>query len=358
MTEEFDERVTRCHRTARFDLVPWLARLFGDGSVRGDSPSLPIGDESALTDETVAALQSMVNLASWKFLARECGWRKLHAVSPSVPESISKRRLWEEASTDVQLTFSTATPDFLISVFNRTRRQEKQGDDNWAGCPATDGDLLVHHLVFRRLHDTPLAFGLEVDADQASWLRNPLNALYDPLRYRKAGPEVTDWERLCRADVAMWMPWIGLRMSQIWAGREQSAWACGIDEGLQWLEAMTFLLGDWGRACEKGQRMDGYLGALDYLVRHEAESESKRIEFERENESSSLRDRQARAVRWIDFLSLTQPLEESAQRFAAVHPIERSGVEKAFLSLWEEMGLNGVVGSLEVLSQSLRPSFN
>lgn len=358
MTEEFDERVTRCHRTARFDLVPWLARLFGDGSVRGDSPSLPIGDETALTDETVAALQSMVNLASWRFLARECGWRRIHAVNPGNPESISKRRLWEEASADVQLTFSTATPDFLISVFNGTRKEGDLSGDDQATGPVTNGDLLVHHLVFRRIHDTSLAFGLGGDADLASWLRNPLNALYDPLRYRKVNPEDTDWERLCRADIAMWMPWIGLRMSQIWAGREKSSWACGIDGGLRWLEAITFLLGDWGRACEKSLRLDGYLGALDYLVRHEAGSELKRTEFERENESCSLRERQERAVRWVDFLSLTQPLEESANRFAGVHPIERSGAERAFLSLWEEMRLPEVVKSLGNLSQSLRPSFN
>lgn len=358
MTGEFDALITTCHRTARFDLVPWLARLFGDGSIRGDSPSLPLGDETALTDETVDALKSMVNLAAWRFLARECGWRRIHAVSSRDSETISKRRLWEEAGSRVQLTFSTATPDLLISVFNGTRREGQLSGDIQTVEPETNGDLLIHHLVFRRLHDTPLAFGLAADADLACWLRNPLNALYAPLRYRRANPEDTDWERLCRVDMALWMPWIGLRMSQIWSGREETTWGSGIDEGLQWLEAITFLLGDWGRACEKNLRLDGYLGALDYLVRHEAGSETRRIEFERENESSPLRERQERAIRWVDFLSLTQPLEESANRFAGIHPIERSGVEKAFLSLWEEMNLPEVVKSLENLSQSLRPSFN
>ena len=97
----FSHQETAWHRTARFQFVPWVARLLGNGSLQGRSDPLPEGNPDALTDETVEAIGDMMNRAVWKFLARDCGWRQQYAVSFSTDGgegSFEKRRLWHGPS--------------------------------------------------------------------------------------------------------------------------------------------------------------------------------------------------------------------------------------------------------------------
>lgn len=353
----FDQKTTKHHRTARFTFVPWMVRLFNDGPVRSDSPRLPIGDAEALTDETVVAIQEVATQVCWQFLTKECGWKKIEALDPGNPETHAKRRLWKNRSIPV-LEFSTATPNLLITIFNETRKDGDMAAIQMPDCSKLNGDFLIHHLVFRRISTTPQAFGLNESFHPEQWLANPLNALYDPLNYRNFDASKTRWNRLCDSDLAPFVPWLGDRQVGKWQEDSLNFRSAGFEPRLRWLEAMTFLLTDWGLEAEKAQRIDLAGFMLDLMVSHLKWSEKNFAEFEQSTRDLPLGERQSLAVLWTDFISLVDPLEASARKCLDIHPIERTGAQKCFLARWEELGFSEMIEQLRAVSQLLRPSIS
>lgn len=349
----FDIKITEQHRTARFVFVPWLVRLFSEGPLRSDTSEIPEGDENALTDETVDAIKQICNRAVWQFLAKQCGWKKIDSLHSEDQDSHSFQRLW---SNHQSLAFSTATPNLLIAMFNATRRSGGFDRITLPNCLKHNGDLLVHHLVFRRLRDAPLAFGHPPEQSLDRWFANPLNAMYDPLGYRNYDPALTQWIRLCEPDFAAFVPWLGLRQVEKWKQDSAVHRADGLEARLTWLEALTFLVADWGVIAEKCGRIDLAGFVLDLMMHHQQRSEINLTEFRRETAQLSLRQRQEMTGSWTDFLALTGPLEESAKQCLNAHPVERTGPQKCFLAKWEALDFSATVSRLQELSQNLRPT--
>ncbi|MEM7385572.1 MAG: hypothetical protein AAF514_11565 [Verrucomicrobiota bacterium] len=352
-------RTTQNHRNARFSLVPWLVRLMDGGPLSGRSDPLPIDDEQALTDETIVAIQEIANRGCWRFLARECGWRRLDAPLPRNAGSQSSRRLWEGAAALPALTFSTATVNLILTVFNASRRKtDEAGVVGPTGDQTirTNGDLILHHLIFRRLNEQPGFKSLL--SVQKDWLINPLNAFHQILPYRKGEAALTRWERLTDPDLAPYVPWIGHQRALRWARETENLWEIGLESRLQWLEALTERLTQWATQTEKVERPDLLAFGMPLFKSVQQQRSIALRDFERLTATLSLRERQRYGERWVAFLDLVEPLDRFATGCLDTHPIERSGAEKAFLARWQAMDFKEVVEQIRNLSQEVRPSFS
>ncbi len=353
----FDTATTSLHRTARFGFVPWLARMLDGGPLRGETPELPVGDEKALTDETVAAISDIANRASWRFLARTCGWRRLDAVSPGNPDAHSIRRLWDDRAALPSLEFSTATPALLLTVFNATRKGGKIGEATLPDCTRHNGDLIIHHLVFRRLCEAPQSLGLDPNFLWPAWYANPLNALFHVTSYGFSVTEATRWDAVTAPGIAAYFPWIGLQLIQNTRQKDVLSWTSG-KKNIQRLRAMTLLLTDLALEAERAGRID----LLGFLLRHFAEvlkaSEQDFAAFERATNGFTQRERQEMAQPWADYLSFVEPLSRTSRECSEIHPIERTGPQNCFLAQWEAANFTETVECLRDFRQRVRPTFS
>ena len=358
----FSDQETAWHRTARFSLVPWVARLLGNGPLRGDSKLLPRDNPEGLTEETVAALREMMNRATWRFLARECGWRQRHAVDAPAgrggERGFRKRRLWETAAHEKlpPLRFTAEAVDLLVSVYNRTREGERVESIEPPSCLAANGDLLLHHLVFRRLTEAGPTLGVPPEFGWPRFFENPLNALFHVISFDQPDRPATNWERLLEPDLAPWFPWIGCRIADTWQLRlARDPWKAPVEAG-SWFGNLARLNGEL--IAELEERPDLLLFLLDVFTAQAETAEPNREQFERACESFSHRERSALAVPWFDFLKTADTLEAIHQETIGLHPVERSGPEKCFLAAWEEMTFPVTADRLKKLRRQVRPTIS
>lgn len=354
----FDPETTNHHRTARLVLVPWLVRFFNDGPIKGSSPSLPLGNPGALTDETVLAVQHIINRACWKFLAGECGWRKRTAVFPGNRDTHSIRRLWQQGQSAPELTFSESSIELLITIFNATRKESAPPFLPIQQCLGTNGDLLVQHLVYQRLRRTPKVFETGDWTAAPSWLCNPLNALASPDLYRDYEAPRIHWHRLFDADLSPFIPWLGANQAILWHRKETSFQEGDLEEKLEWFEALTNLITEFMATAMDAERIDLTTFLLEWFALHAKQKDTNLIQFQRFTENRSLRERQNLASRWVHLLELITPLEHAAREATTTHPVERSNCQNAFLAAWEDLPFDKTAATLRELIQNLRPSIN
>lgn len=354
-----DDKTIALHQVARFKFVPWMARMLGGDTIpRDEGAELPIGEFEALTDETVVAIQEISNQSCWKFLLQDCGWRKLDAVKFNDEDSHSIRRLWDESASLPELTFSTGTPDLLLTVFNGTRRGKSIARIAMPDCLASNGDLVIHHLLFRKLHSNPKSLGLDYDHQWLPWYSNPLNALYDPKAYGGNDRVSVRWDRLFDEDMVPFVPWVFSYLIEHWSVSSTPFFHEGLDKQLNWLRGITFLLNGWLEQCHAAGRIDCANSLVDLLAYFEASREADLHKFEEYNEGESIKLRQQRAADWVDFLELGEKLEKASCQGFDIHPVERTGAQKCFLAKWEASDFRHTLTGLRELSQALRPSFN
>jgi len=358
----FSDQETAWHRTARFSLVPWVARLLGNGPLRGESKLLPWDTPEGLTDETVGALREMMNRAAWQFLARECGWRQRHAVDVSTrggERSFRKRRLWDTAADETlpPLRFTSEAIDLLVSAYNHTREGVRVEIIEPPSCLSANGDLLLHHLVFRRLTEAGPGLGIPREFGWNRFYENPLNALFHVVSFDESDRPATHWQRLLEPDLAPFFPWIGSRIAESWRLRiSREPWKTPSEAG-SWFGNAALLNGEL--IVELEERPDLLLFLFEVLAAQAETAEADREQFEHACESlHHHRKRSALAVPWFDFLKTTDALESIHRDGIGLHPIERSGPEKCFLATWEEMTFSATADRLTNLRQRVRPTLS
>ena len=358
----FDAETTENHRIARFGFVPWMARFLGGGATRQKAPELVVGDANALTDETVQAIQDISNLACWRFLVRECGWRKLTAISELDSAQYSVRRILDEGVVALpNLTFTTATVDLLITIFNATGPAQSIKKIDMPDCLSSNGDLILHHLIFRRLMMEPKSFGVSPDHRWLQWYPNPLNAILDPMGYSGDYPVKVQWQQLFTDQFKPFLPWIGEHLYQQVQSRMPMLWEEErLRDSLDWLQTVTSLTGRWLEHVGSMDRPDLQCCVFDLLIQHSdmAPEMLARFEVMHKREGETIRSRQVHGEQWNAFVELIDIFATTAQDCLAVHPVERTAAEQCFLARWEDAGLEHHIVKLRDLSRTLRPSFN
>ena len=338
-------------RVARFVWVPFVARLLLEGRLaRTPHPTLPVDEPEALTSDTVADAGEIIRRAVWAYLVRHGGWRRTRFVDPRADRA-GEGRLWQAPHLQPP-AFSPDSIRMLLLLFNATRQPpSRQAADETpvAGSPVQpaielpldltkSGDVLLHHVVFRRL--------LQITPHPHDWAEgfaaNPLNLLSDPQLF-DVEPAAAR-ERLARVlddDLHPFLPWLAHDWIRGWAdldpGRQHRIWT-----------TLTRLL-------VQAERIDLLVPWIAFWARLDPDAVHR--DFERElGGDIRLEERSARARPWVELLELGTELHEIAGGVRALHPIDREAVHQLFLTACGEYDLDRAAARIERLIQRLRPT--
>lgn len=338
----FSAQTTRHHRAARFALVPFIARLLTHGPLRGDSPPLPRDDPSALTSEAVDAIKQLLNRGAWRFLSETCGWTKVRG-----------SRLWQQPAP--ALTFSKQSIDLLLAIYNFTRSggSREIAAAELPDCLGTNGDLLLHHLVFRRLRRSSLESGIGSNYIWTAWAKNPLNCAWQPALASAS----SDWQRLTADDIAPFLPWI----SEDWRANSRTASAdrwfnpASLEE---WCHAHSRVYRNLISTFDAAGRIDltGFL--LNEFQTNARFAEDDLAQFDRLTQGASIGERRRIARPWAEYLEIPTLLQQLYQTAYATHPIDRDQPQTEFMAHFHKVEFDNVLDILGNLRQELRPTLS
>lgn len=333
------------HLRSRFELVPFVARLLSAGPLRGEGAPLPGGVGHGFTEEAVSALGEIAKRAAWGFLCREIGWSRRRVLKES-SECSETIRLWEQGGRE-PLRFTAATIDLLLTIHAATRGSKRIADFDFPAGPA-NGDLLIHHLVLRRLQREPALGGMDNAHRFREWTGNPLNSLW---LFEDLASE--GLPRLLEPDVSCWLPWILPAFSERWS--DQLAGCSGPEDLANLAGVLASRLNELIDGIEQQRRLDLLGGLLPFF-----QSLGKSCEGEEERLRSLVRElpMQGRRValgHWDALLTIGQRIESLRTASAAVHPLERSASLAVFLEHCEAMDFGRVAATLAASSRRLLP---
>jgi len=90
------------HELAQFRWVPFVARLLNGSAPRGgEGPELTV-QPAHIHREAVNAIHEIVSRATWRYLARECGWRQRRVRLADDRSAVI--RLWQQPTPPLRFT--------------------------------------------------------------------------------------------------------------------------------------------------------------------------------------------------------------------------------------------------------------
>ena len=351
-------------RVARHAWAPFVARLVMDGRLgRAPHPALPVDDPRALTASAANAVREAVRRGVWAYLVREGGWRRTPFIDPA-RDRVAEGRLWQAPNLP-PLAFSAVSIRLLIELFNATRSRPTTAQttpvDRLALTavelpldPKRSGDLLLHHVVFRRLVET----WPKGDDWQCSWhpgfAANPLNLMTHGHLFDLEDQDLEPClNRLLDDDLRPYLPWL----AHAWVGR----WARVEPDRLATRDSLRVLSERqgriwrvWMRSLTSAERYDGLVPFIVFWSGLDTFPALK--EFEQLAAGCRLEERAELARPWVELLELAVELHATAEEVRALHPIEREAVHQLFLTACGEHDLDAAVARIEGLIQRLRPS--
>ncbi len=361
-------------RIARFVWAPFVARLLMEGRLtRGPYPVLPVDDPGALTSDTVADVREIVRRGVWAYLVRQGGWRRTRFVDPA-RDRVSEGRLWEAPHLQPP-AFSPGSIQLLLLLFNATRSPPRKAPGRgMAATPAhgrrlelaidlpldlsKSGDVLLHHVVFRRL--------VAVYPHGGPWTRrfaaNPLNLLTHAHLFEvetsrlppSGGTAVREsLARLLDDDFHPFLPWLAHDWVREWSRFEP--------ERLRTRDSLRVSCQRQGRIWEtwmhlllEAERYDILVPLVAFWARLDPFSALRG--FERLAGDCRLEQRTELARPWVELLELGSRLHQTAEEVRGLHPVDRQAVHQLFLTACGEHDFDGAATRIDRLVQGLRPS--
>ena len=198
-----------------------------------------------------------------------------------------------------------------MSVYNQTRHTARIEDLEPPACRESNGDLLLHHLVFRRLTGASRALNVEAGHHWGCWYGNPLNALCHVTSIRDPKTATPDWDRLAEPDLAAFLPWIGARIGGDWRSPRE-ALRSDLDAAAGWFGGLAALLGAW---IESASGRPDLLVFLLEVFKTEAESAHGDLNrFEESARPLNRKEREQLSGPWADFLKTAEALRGDSPR--------------------------------------------
>jgi len=329
----FTEAETQSHLTAQFRWVPFVARLLGEGPLRGSSDPLELRPD-AVNQESLTAIKAIMNRAVWRFLARECGWTERRIVT--IGGDLKTCRLWQQEGAPA-IRFSDASVELLLTIYNGTRGAKRINQLSLPDCHHSTGDLLLHHLIFLRLKHDPLLAGSGSHEDWTPWLSNPLNALKSCVLDTRVFVSTIHWEALFSEDLRPYIPWILARIKEAWLVDETQRWVQDTKLVSQRLQIQAELISQMVRGMEGADRPDLIAPVLEYFHHLLPRRTYLKGRFDTVTRPLSMRDRTEVGKHLSDLLSITRDLTRIQSDLLSLHPVEREAPANLFLSAWEEL---------------------
>lgn len=350
MTVAFTEEETAWHKTAQFGWAPFVARLLSYGPFRGKSEELP-HDVRALNSESIDAVKEIMNRAVWRFLARECGWRQ-RRICEGPDLQLKDARLWNQQTPELRFTHESI--ELLLSIYNATRGTNKIEKAKIRGCLEANGDVILHHLIFRRLYYYPKLANISENYRWNQWTKqNPLNAICDFAEIESA--EDIKWERILEPDLINYSPWIITYSTQCWQRTQLRDWGASHSKLKRGFENLKTILEKYIDSSIQIGRYDLTVPIISAFKQFLKEPNVDLMCFQDITKRLSMNERRKTGKSWSDFLDLTDKLEMIQQNALDLHPVERGGPEKLYLSAWEELDFSAVLTTAKELQQKLTP---
>ncbi len=346
-------------RIARFVWVPFVARLLLEGRVTNSPHSvLPLDEPEALTSDTVADVREIIRRGVWAYLVRHGGWRRTRFVDPRTDRA-GEGRLWQAPHLEPP-TFSPGSIRLLLLLFNATRTPAPAPATMMPNAgprfqPAVDlpfdlsksGDVLLHHIVFRRLRDVN-----RNDDWTARFAANPLNLLSHPHLFDVETAAAREpLARLLDDDLHPFLPWLAHDQVRAWS-RLMPNHSLSSDGVLNQRQRQVWKT--WTRLLVKAGRYDMLVPFVAFWSRLDPDSALR--DFERLAGDCRLEERSELARPWVELLELGTWLHKTSGRVRALHPVDREAVHQLFLTACGEYDFDRVAAGIERLIQGLRPS--
>ncbi len=336
-------------QTATFTFVPFIARLFTDGTLRADSPPL-LPAPSGMTAEVVARLREIWKRVVWRYLARECGWRALPATS-SAGAHVSVR-LWQTKVPRIQ--FTAAAMELCVGLFNATRTQNKQPNFSPLPCGQGNGDLFLQHLAFRRLRRNPLSAGLPHDYDWSPWANNPLNSGWDPAISNSVLPKER-WALLTTETMVPFLPWLLTEWTSRWLVASHECQEKKLNQWREWQAAQRRTIDGIMAALVAHNHPIAFIPLMEWYARMNPGLPRALKTFELLATSLRLNQRQAACADWHHTLGLAEQLHAIVQDYTALHPADREPCHRLFLAASHTTGFADAVPAIRSIRQILHP---
>ena len=360
----------KMQEVAAFRLLPFSVDLFqGDALRLLRATHLPLNEASALTAEVVDALAQVITRGTVAFLARQGGWRKKSVARSGADEPLKPCygigfEAWREQGR--RLEFSAASIRSALFAYNAVcaaggianpARRAKGARARQAYDLDIDpefernGDLLAHHLIWRRLRGA----NFHVDeATQEAFTLNPLTQLVRLDVSARSARAIL--ERLLAPDLEPSWPWLIEYIASSWQDEMKTRW-----DDLERFDRLNRGVAELGEALfeiasERGRR-DYLIVMLRFFSAHlgQREEQSARLErFNRLSRSLRLSDRQFHRNLWARQVWLCCRLKQEYDEARHVHPIDRESADKVFMDAVEREPLLEMVERAQVFVNTLR----
>ena len=319
--------------TAPASFLPFCDALLSQRSPTAGHVHLPLRTPSALSAEIIVSLEDMLGKAATRWLFRDLGWQSRSIIDPADNEQTTSAMIWDHAAWgDMKLQFSADTIDALLVIWNLRVALAKRHpfsppttqpptDQDWADCDWThNGDLFVRHLLSDpAIHPLNLLPRHDMDPiSQMAW-------------FDLAEPRVTDLPRLFEPDVLPVLPWIAASWPKIWRKRRVFR-PQKEPQALHNFTAQHSLWDAWIACCRRAHRPDLLAPLVVGYAEQMRDIEQTHTQLMQQLRRTRHVQRHALAATMAAALAPLQELHLAWKEAHSLHPIDRSGSEKLFLT--------------------------
>lgn len=340
------DRVKRDQENAAFRLLPFAVDVFGRQTLRlKRAEFLPVRHPKSLTLEVVEALEHVIQRGVLAFLCRQGGgWRQRARVVPGREDPQRDVRLidpkiWKDQG--LKLSFSAQSIDALIIAYNTVC--ETAGQQLPAGAHrtkkdkypksikmdfATNGDILVHHILWMKLLEAPFEPN---KAYTEYFQKNPLTMLARGDTKTSSASKVI--ARLLEPDMEPLMPWFGPHLVKCWKSEESSCWS-----KLEQIDRFHVGMGSYGaeflRIAREEERRDlllPFVSLFKALFLSPKSEDQWESDFQRLVHGKKISERDEYRRRWAKHVRLGWTLHEEYGEARSVHPIDREAADQIYM---------------------------
>lgn len=394
------------HIAAHFAFLPFAVHLLSQKQLQSGVHPLPLNTPEALTQETLKAIQDIVNQGTVSYLSRSAGWNKKAVVLPH-QERPRKKRLWDaDIWKQLKLQFTHESLEALLIAYNLTRKVPKAFELKKGNASAllaghrqrdpmlmlaqkkglsthelteqiehvqqssirtlqtltlhSNGDALIHHQVCQSLNQW-----IALDqTTQNALLRNPLN-LFTHFYVSASITEqhIDTLKAILKPSLAPILPWLGDIWVRHWIDIEPKRWNAPKKQQLQvfhqFCENQDLLFTAWYTLADEEERFEILIPMLHYYTEYIktypstqsiAEQFSTLTRELRHIEKNTYKDVFARAL--LPALLLRKVYEEARD----LHPVEREACHHLFMEEYQICQFEEVLKTVEERIEWLQPT--
>lgn len=378
------------HLVSNFQIVPFAVQLFQGTPLGMGHQHIALDSPDLLTQEAVEALAEIAKQATLQFLCRRGGWQQQPFTLPH-EENPQRGRLWDQRVwSDLHLAFTSDSINLLLAIFNLTRRFPKQNpppikaakkterkkektpyerfvvrhqkhkEDSvrWLKqyTPKSNGDLLLHHLIFRQLY---ARHQFERYVPVEPFANNPLNVMTHFALFAPHEEEEQPFERLLEPDFRPLLPWLTSEWVVQWLLLEPRRWDTDLEGFNRFNLRQRCVFTAWCALADDEEHWDLLLPLVDYyhkLLDKRGPKKQWLSTFQAMIQGLRIVERQAHSALWAGTFLPAREIKRAYDQARILHPIDREAPQRLFMDEVQRLVFDEDLHALEDLIEELLPT--